>query len=122
MMEVTRAKLKHKQVRSILTSDTYVHMRGQSTSKLRKEDKNSPEIRATLRLCHSSGEGRERRAKGEVTARSDMGKLARGVLVRERKKVDEVGNARWEVIIAVKRGREFKEVRLGQASNEGAVE
>jgi hypothetical protein len=36
-----------------------------------------------------------------------MGTLARGVLVGERKKEDEVGNAWWEVITAVKRGREF---------------
>ena len=36
-MKVTRAKIRNKQVRSILASDTYVHMRGQSTSKPRKE-------------------------------------------------------------------------------------
>jgi hypothetical protein len=38
MTQVTRAKLRHKQVRSILAGDTYVYMRGQSTSKPRKEE------------------------------------------------------------------------------------
>lgn len=51
--------------------------------------RNSPEIRATLRLCHSSGDGRERRAKGVVTARADMGTL--GVLVVEREEKDGGG-------------------------------
>ena len=52
-----------------------------------------PVIRATLRLCHSSGDGKERRAKGvvAVAAWADMG-TSRG----EREKKDEVG-ARWEV-------------------------
>jgi hypothetical protein len=72
-----------------------------------KRKENSPEIRATLRLCHSSGDGRERRVKGVAPARADMGTLARGVLVGERKKRDYVGYAWWEVITAVKRGREF---------------
>jgi hypothetical protein len=57
-------------------------------------------------LCHSSGDGRERRAKGVAAARTDMGTLARGVLVGERKKEDGVGYGRWQVITAVKRGRE----------------
>jgi hypothetical protein len=46
-------------------------------------------------LCHSSGDGRDCRAKGVVAARADMGTLARGVLVGERKKKDEVGYAWW---------------------------
>lgn len=45
--------------------------------------------------------------KGVAPARADMGTLARGVLVGERKKEDDVGYAWWEVTTAVKRGPEF---------------
>ena len=42
-----------------------------------------------------------------AVARADMGTLAVGVLVGERKEKDGVGYAQWQVITAVKRGREF---------------
>lgn len=70
------SKSRHKQVRSILASDTW---RGQSASLPAQKGGNSPEIRATLRSCHSFGDGRERRANGVVLARADMELFARGV-------------------------------------------
>jgi len=94
MTEVTRAKVRHKQVRSILASDTYVYMSLESVYQQaqKRGRRNSPEIRATLRLCHSSGDGRECSAKLVAPSRADMGTLGRGVLVGERKK-DENGYA-----------------------------
>ena len=54
-----------------------------------------------------------------ASARADMSTLVREILVGGRKKKDEVGYARWQVITAVKRGRELR--GKATASNEGAA-
>ena len=63
-----------------------------------------PEIRATLHLCHFSGDGRECKANEVVPARADMAQLHSG---EKGKKENEVGYAWWQVIKAVKKGHEF---------------
>jgi hypothetical protein len=99
MTQVTRAKLRHKQVRSILASDTYVAHEGSVYQQAHKSGRqNLPEIRATLRLCHSSGDGRERKVKGLLVGRVDMDTPARGALVGERGGEMWMRGAGWEII------------------------
>ena len=67
MIKVTRAKSRHEQVSPILAG--VITKVGLPAG---LEERKWPEIRATLRLCHSSGGGKPRRAKMEDLAKAAM--------------------------------------------------